>query len=204
MSNNWAKRQARDQQRAEAERQRKIKLGRSKIDKALDSTFTPDVFKQVQQSYVANYMPQLQKQYGDAKDQWLYQFARQGLTQSDAAARQFGELAKMRSDEAAAIASRGIDAGTQLRGRVEDTRSDLYGQVSMTADPAAAARSATAQAATLAAPPSYDPYQDVFARSTGMLGQAIAAERQGYGGTGTGYFRPRSTYGSRGSVSVIR
>lgn len=205
MSNNWAKRQARDQQRAEAERQRKIKLGRGKIDKALDTAFTPEVFAEAKSNYVANFMPQMKKDFGDTRDQFLYKYARQGLSNSEAAARKFGELTKARSDEAAAIASRAGDHATQLRARVEDTRGELYDQLSLSADPVSAAKSAVSRSAILAAPPSYDPYQDAFGRFSGQLATAVAAEQRGFSGTGTGYFRPRGygASGSRGSVGYV-
>jgi hypothetical protein len=101
----------------------------------------------------------------------------QGATNhgSQKAARNAGELQRQYNDNRAQIAAQGLDAANQARSQVEQNRSELLAQLNATSDPAAASASAVNRAGILAQQQSFSPLGQLFANTTGLLGNAATA-----------------------------
>lgn len=158
----------------EAARQARIKQGTASIDKSF-AGFDDNFYKGRQQAYTNFANPQLAGQYADTQANLTYNLARQGLTASSEASRNAGELQRQYNSNRAQIASAGLDAANDARNQVEQNRSELLAQLNATSDPAAAASSAVNRADVLASQRSFSPIGQLFANTTGLLGNAATA-----------------------------
>lgn len=174
---------------AEVERQQQIEQGRSAIDQSF-AQFDPSYFDRLQGDYTGYYMPQLDQQYGDAKKALIFNLARGGNLDASAGAQQIGNLTRKYKENQAVIGNQAVTTANQQRAQVEQNKSDLYAQLSASADPAAAASTSAARAAALTAPVGYSPLGDLFANFINAGATGVAAERAGYPGFKTGLFAP--------------
>lgn len=158
----------------EAARQARIKQGTASIDKNF-SGFNDAFFNSRANAYTNFANPQLADQYARTQQNLTYNLARQGLTASSEASRNAGELQRQYNDNRAQIAAQGMDAANDARNQVEQNRSELLAQLNATSDPAAAAASAVNRADILSRQQSFSPLGQLFANTTGLLGNAATA-----------------------------
>lgn len=158
----------------EAARQARIKQGVSNIDKNF-AGFNDAFYGDRAKAYTNFANPQLADQYNRTQQNLTYNLARQGLTASSEAARNAGELQRQYNDNRAQIAAKGMDAANEARQQVEQNRSELMSQLYATSDPTAAASGALNRASVLAQQQSFSPLGQLFANTTGLLGNAATA-----------------------------
>jgi hypothetical protein len=94
------------------------------VNKAF-AQFTPDYYSNYVKAYEGNYNPEIERQYGVAKQNLAYGLARQGIGQSQSAATQEGLLAQEKGRNEAQVAGRAVDASTALQGNVENAKQSL-------------------------------------------------------------------------------
>lgn len=87
--------------------------------------FTPDYYQQYAAAYRQNYDPEIERQYGLAKQTLGYGLARQGLTQSQSAATQAGLLEQEKGRQEADVANKAQDAAATLQGQVASSKQSL-------------------------------------------------------------------------------
>lgn len=175
---------ARQQEEA---RQQRIRDGQSAIDTNF-AQFNDPYFDNYRQEYMAYYQPQLDRQFQDAKRKAVLGLHRTGNLSSSAGAGKLGELTRAYNDNRTMLANNALSAVNDLRGRIEESRNNLYSQNRSAADPSAAASQAAAQAGYLGAPPTFSPLGQLFGNFTNMAMTGLAAERAGYPGFNTGLF----------------
>ena len=158
----------------EAARQARIKKGTANIDKSF-AGFDDGFYKNRAQAYTNFANPQLADQYARTQQNLTYNLARQGLTASSEASRNAGELQRQYNDNRAMIASKGMDAANDARQQIEQNRSELISQLNATSDPSQAAAGALNRAAVLSQQQSFSPLGQLFANTTGLLGNAANA-----------------------------
>ena len=123
-----------------------MNTGRRQIDSAF-SRFDDDYFNQISKAYVANFMPQLNEQFGEAKGAATKSLAARGLLNSSIAAKRFGKIAQGYQGQRSAIASQGVDSANDARASIESNRARLFGDLQSAISPADAQLSATQAAA---------------------------------------------------------
>ena len=158
----------------EAARQARIKQGIERIDKNF-SGFDKGFYDNRAQAYVNFANPQLSDQYANTQRNLTYNLARQGLTASSEASRNAGELQRQYNDARAQIAAKGLDVANDARQNVEQNRSELISQLYATSDPTQAANAALNRASVLSQQQSFSPLGQLFANTTGLLGNAATA-----------------------------
>lgn len=163
----------------EERRQARIREGRTAIDKQFGQ-FDDSYYGGIEKDFLNFYTPQVDRQYRDARESTIYDLARTRNIDSSAGIDRMGDLQRTLADKKAMISGQARDARLQQKGRVESTRSDLYSQLSGTADPVSAANSAIALSSSLNALPQYSPIADLFANFTGQAANAVQAKRAGY------------------------
>lgn len=173
----------------EEERQRKIDSGMQSINDAFGTKkgFTPEFYAQKEKDYSAYYKPQVNQQYGDAREQLLYGLARNGLVRSSAGAKSFGTLDRDRGLRLNEVASNATDYANQTRKQVEAAKQNVIQQLYATTNPQAAAAAAT-NAANLVATGGnkFSPIGDLFSGVAGLA--ATSNQAQAYGGPGLAGF----------------
>lgn len=142
-------------------REGRITEGQGRINDAFN-IFDPSFFQNFQQDYLNFYNPQVDKQFGDARREVRYDAARRGTLNSQPSINKFGDLIDSYNQRREEVGSNALTATNQLRGDVENTKSDLYGLNTQSADPSLAAQSAVSRAGSLVTPPSYSPLADLF------------------------------------------
>lgn len=171
----------------EAARQARIRQGTASIDKNF-SGFDDGFYANRAKAYTNFANPQLADQYARTQQNLTYNLARQGLTASSEAARNAGELQRQYNDNRAQIAAKGMDAANDARQQVEQNRSELISQLNATGDPAAAASGALNRASVLSQQQSFSPLGQLFANTTGLLGNAATAGMYDRNAPGLGAF----------------
>ncbi len=158
----------------EAARQARIKQGVESIDKNFGG-FDKNFYDSRARAYTNYANPQLSDQYANTQRNLTYNLARQGLTSSSEASRNVGELQRQYNDARAQIAAKGMDAANDARQNIEQNRSELISQLYTTSDPTAAANAALNRASILSQQQSFSPLGQLFANTTGLLGNAATA-----------------------------
>lgn len=178
-----AKRQATQARADEVARQDQIRRGTSAINDTFGQ-FNDDFFGNLRNSFTNYARPQLDKQFGDARDQLTFNLARSGTLDSSMRGTQNADLQERYDTNLQDITDQGRAYEAEARTNVERQRANLLTTLQSTADATGASNSAMAQAAALATPPSYSPLGQLFQDGTSMLGQQAALERSyamGYG-----------------------
>lgn len=184
------------------EREAKITQGKSSIDNAF-GVFDPAFYDKYTKAYTDNYNPEVDRQFGVAKQQLEYGTARRGVQDSTQGQKEFGDLTRDYTGQRTNIASQAIDATNKLRGTVDSQKGDLYAQNSASADPSLSALQATTSANSLTTPGSYSPLGNVFAGAINSGAQYLNNQR---GALPSGYaaaFAPGASLPSGGSGRVI-
>ena len=200
--NSGAARNAADSRRQEAARQADIRAGKASIDSTFGQ-FDEPFYQALSRSYVDFARPQLDEEFGRAREQTTYQLARGGNLDSSSRVRQFGDLDRRYGIALQDVTDRGRQYATDARGNVESARSDLVANLQLTGDAQGATNAALSQARMLASTPAYSPLEQVFTDVTSGLASQIALERAAALGSpvkprvNTGLFAPRT-----GSVKV--
>lgn len=166
----------------EAERQQRVKAGTVKIDEAF-SGFNDDYFSGVGKAYSDYYAPQLDRQYQAARDRTTYALADSGGLDSTAAGSKFGNLTADYGVQRQQIEDRAIGAQQDLRGQVEQNRSELIRQLETGSGVESTAQTALARAQSLSAPQTFSPLGDLFAQYTGNVRNNVALQGAGYTGS---------------------
>lgn len=176
-----AQREAELARMEEQKRQARIDAGMSGIDSAF-SSFNDDFFNNRAAAYGNFAMPQLQDQFGDARENLTYALARQGILDSSSSADRFTDLDKTYDFAIQDINNQGIDYANQARSSVEDARSGVVNQLFATEDPDAALTAAANQSAALTAKPAFNNIANYFQNITAGLASAFGGPQTGYGG----------------------
>lgn len=187
----------------EAARQAKIRDGTQKINQTFDSQFTDPFFAGRRTAYMDYANPQLQDQYGDAREQLTYALARAGTLDSSIRADKDAELQKLYDQRVREVGDQALALETDSRNAVEGARTDLIRTLQATGDAEGAANSALTRAQILSKPEAYSPLSQLFADFTAGLGVQAAQERA-EAASGGYYKAPYNTglFGSKGAVAV--
>lgn len=185
------------------EREAKITQGKQSIDSAF-GVFDPQYYQKYQDAYTANYDPQVDKQFTEARKGLKYNLARAGTTDSTGGQKSFGDLVTSYDDARRDVASQAVDATNQLKSNVEQQKSDLYNQNSASADPSLSAISAVSRAGSLATPATYSPIGDLFSGIVNGAGAYYAGQNQALpAGYKYALTTPGSTLPGSGSGRVV-
>jgi len=181
----------------EIERQARIAAGTEQINKNF-GTFDDNYYGGVGQAYNDFYLPLVDEQYQQAHRGLTYKLANTGNLTSSAGATTLANLFRDYNRQRASIGDQALGSERDLRNNVEQNRSELISQLNATADPEAAAASATARAKSLAMPTPFSPLGDLFQQYTGNLANAVTLQNAGY--KGMGFKSPNSS----SSVVTVR
>lgn len=167
------------------ERQGAIRQGQQQIDRQF-GVFDAPYYDKFKKDYTDYYNPQVDEQFGDAKQKLTYNLARTGTRDSSGGQKQFGDLVEAYGQQREGVANKAIQGASALRGQVEQSKSDLYSQNTAAADPALAGISASTRAGALQSPGVYSPIGDLFGGLVNSGGAYLKGVQQGlpagYGG----------------------
>lgn len=184
-------REARAKEEARALR---IKDGSTKIDGVFGG-FDDSFYDGHRKTYTDFYQPEIDKQFGNAKDQLTYALARSGTLNSTVAGEKTADLNDAYTIQTASTLSQANDAAAALRGNVNNEKSSLVSLLNATGDADRAANEATARSQQIfQKQPSYNPLGELFSGVTAGIGNYAAgqANRNAY----NTYFRPAGASGS--------
>jgi len=182
----------------EEERQARIQEGVTSIDTAFEG-FNDDFFNNYQNDYLGYFTPQLDDQYNDAVERLTLNLARSGNLTSSAGANQLADLRREFDTQSTSLTNQALSASNQLRGDVDNRRSQLFADNRAAADPGSAA-SAAASAATLLQPAApTTPLSNVFGDFFNNLGNVSAIQNTNRNNNGVQSF---NTGGGSGGSSV--
>ena len=165
--------------------------------------FNNDFYAGRRQAYMDYATPQLEDQYGNAKNQLIFSLDRSGNLDSTARAEKMAELTKLHDIQKQSIADKALASETTARNAVEDARANLIATLNATGDADGAAKSALARSQALSAPAEYSPLSQMFVDFTNGLGVQAAQERSfAAGGPAPRY--NTGLFGNAGRVSVSK
>jgi len=181
VDNSVLRQQQADASRARADeeaRQGRIRQGTSAIDEAF-AGFNDEFYKGRADAYQEYYEPQLQDQFGKARDSLTFALARAGLLNSSVAGEKQADLTKSFEDQRSQIISRALASVNDQRARIAGQKSALVGQLNTTGDSTQASQAALATSKQLAGEqPEYSPLGDIFAGVAAGIGNAAAAKNK--------------------------
>jgi hypothetical protein len=191
------------------QREAAIKQGQGVIDKDF-AGFNPDFYNKYTSAYENNYNPQVDEQYGLARQKETYNLARNGTLDSTPGMTANDQLVEGYQNQRRAIASNALQATNTLKGNVANQKSQLYALNASAADPTLAGEQAVAEAGALQTTPSYSPLGDLFgslvnSTNSFLTGKYNAMQPYGYGYGGSPYgFSPGGSLpSSNGAGAVI-
>lgn len=165
-------------------RQAAITQGQQNINNAF-SQFDDNWFNQISQNYKNYAQPQLDDQYGVAKNNVTYSLARNGTTNSSMAGYQFGQLAKEYGINQDQIDSTADNYANNARANVNSQKQAVEDQLDSTANADQANTSALSAAASIGQQPTFSPLGNLFTNVSAAAAQAkLASQAYPYYGTG--------------------
>jgi hypothetical protein len=185
----------------EAARRYRITEGNTNIDTAFKQ-YDPAYYDTFEQTYKNNFNPQVDQQYSEARDKLIAALAGRGTLGGTVGTNALAKAAKVRDDSRIQVGSEAKTAATDLKGRVENQKSNLYALNQSAADPEGIMTRATGAATALAAPPQFSQLGQLF--STALAPYALYRESLA-NSAGAPYRYPGQSSGtSKGSGSVVR
>lgn len=169
---------AAQQREMEAQRAAAISAEQARINQAFSKYDDPEYFSGVASSYVDHYMPEVGRQYNDAREKLIY--SKPGGGDGSAYNDMLSKLEEERMNQESQLRDRSSAFANDYRSSIEGERRALMSLASTNAGNGMAAQQAVAKAGALARPPAYSALGDVFASYTGQLAQAAQARNAGY------------------------
>ena len=162
----------------EEARKKRIKEGMTKLDEQF-AQFNDDFYGDRKSAYLDYYSPQIEDQYGDAKDALTFAFGRSGTLNSTMAADQFGKLLKDYEVQKGALASQADADVTNFKTRIAGEKSSLAAQLNATGDADRVSNEALGRAQVLFNErPAYNPLGDIFTGIGNGIGNYAAWNRE--------------------------
>lgn len=198
----YQKKMREDAERARAEeeaRKARIKDGSARIDQNFGQ-FDDNFFNGYRDTYLDFYQPEIDKKFGDARDQLTYALARAGTLNSSIAGTKQADLNTAYDTQRALTLSEANSATDQLKGSVAGEKSNLISLLNATGDADRAANESLSRSQQLfQRQPAYNPLGDIFVGAASGIGNYYAGQqqRQAY----DTYFGGRSP--SSGSSRVV-
>lgn len=153
-------------------RQQNIQRGMRNINTVF-SGFTPDFYRGVRQNAMATLMPQLGRQFRQARNTAAFSLADRGLLKGSAARKTGTELALSRGLGESMVANQASEQENEMRRAVSMERTNLVNQLVASQDPTIAAQQAVSSVASLRAPSLVAPLGDFF---QGITNAAMARQ----------------------------
>lgn len=172
---------------AEEARQARVRAGTDTINQTF-AKFDEPYFQGITKASNDYYLPQVDQQYNEARNKLVLALGGRGILNSSEGAKQLAKANEDYNRKRTAYSDKGVNMANDYRGKVEQNRGELINQLSASADPAAAAASATSRADMLSAPPTFSPIGDLFSNLAQYGATGLMAERAGYPGFKTGLF----------------
>lgn len=191
---------AKQQRDDELARQARIASGMRDINTTF-AGFDDGFFNRRRQAYENYAVPQLDRQYGDVKNNLIFALARSALGQSSAGFDKTADLNAEFDKNRIDITNRGLAEANTARSNVENVRSGLVSQLNATGDNSAAATAAVRQAENLNQPSGFSPLGQLFADFAGTVANIGSNSRNGFSGFfGGGRVAP---VGGPGSARIV-
>lgn len=171
--------------REEDAKQARIQSGVSDINSIFSGFDTP-FYQKRQQDYVNYALPQFGRQLGDASRNLTYSLADRGLERSSAQRKASSDLGYQAGVQKQGIIDTGAQQSNDLRKSVEQQRSNLIGQLQISADPTTSSQMALSSAQNLSLPSTFAPLGNLFtnyAKTYALNQTAKAYQQAGFGGT---------------------
>jgi len=164
--------------RAEEEaRKARIKDGSARIDTNF-AGFDQQFFDGIANNQMNLYQPELDDQFGKARDSLAFALARAGTLNSTIAGDKTAELGQKYDTQKATIASNAQAAADALKGRVATEKTSLTGLLNSTADSDRAANESLARSQQLfQEQPTYNALPDLFAGFASGVGNYYAGQQ---------------------------
>lgn len=154
----------------EEEREARILEGTEAIDKQF-SVFDDAFYNDRREKFMGYYQPQLDSQFQDAQDELTFAFARNGLTNSSAAAEKQASLLESYDNERAGLISQADADIADTQSRFQSEKSALVSQLNATGNAEQASNEALARTQQLFhETPKYSTLGPVFAGITNGIG----------------------------------
>jgi hypothetical protein len=183
----------------EDKRQVAIASGMDSIDSAFKG-FDQPFYDGVKKSYTDFAQPQLDRQWGDAKEQLGYALDRAGIRNSSAAGRAQADAQYQHDQAEQSLTDTAQQTATGVQGQVQGARTAVTGQLNADANAGEAQSNAIAQSNLLGIKPTFSPIGNLFQNLTGNL----SLYAQGYPLIGTaGYSGPTGIGAPAGGASVF-
>ena len=161
----------------EEARKARINTGTANIDGTFGQ-FDQGFFDDFLKTNLDYYQPQLDKQFGDAKDQLTFGLARAGTLKSSVANQKTADLTSAYGDQKAGLVSDATGAATDLRGRVQNEKSSLVSLLNATGDADRASNEALSRSQVLLQEqPKYNPLGDIFGGIASGIGNYYAGNQ---------------------------
>lgn len=176
-----AEREAAEARRREAEREGRIRSGQAAIDQQF-SRFSPEFYNQRRDAYINYALPDLNKQYEDARKALTFALSNAGILRSSEANQRFARLEEDKGQALVRVQSEGDRQATAARQDVENERAGLVNQLYSTADADAASNAALARGQYLqqnfSNPAGFDPLGQLFGDVAAGIGNYMAGSNQ--------------------------
>lgn len=175
----------------EEARQARIKSGMTSLDQQF-AQFNDDFYGKRKSAYLDYYSPQIEDQYGDAKDELTFAFGRNGTLNSTMAADKFADLLKDYEVQKGALASQAEADVSNFKTKIAGEKSSLAAQLNATGDADRVSNEALGRTQVLFNErPAYNPLGDIFVGVGNGIGNYAAYNRENqiynqYFGTGSG------------------
>jgi hypothetical protein len=163
-----AKKTERRLREQERQREERVQTGQASIDEAF-SRFDDDYFNNYSSNVAGSLRPGVMDEYDQTRGGVVASLAGRGMLNSTEGARTTTRLETALGDTLGRVEDRASDAARQLRGNVEDQRSNLYSMNLAAADPSLASSQAMGSATALVAPREVSPMEGAFAGFMGPL-----------------------------------
>lgn len=187
----------------EAQRQADIAAGTTKINEAY-AGYTPQYFDEIARDYTTNYAkPQIDIQQGRDLRQAKFGLARNGISNSSAAATEFGDINTIYGQAATDAANRGLQLAQDRQSQVNSSRSAALSQLQAADQPYSTVANAVQGATAYRVSPAAVAITDLLTNAAGAVNRSYI--NNAYTGNGGGGFfgGSKSTAGGSGTAKVI-
>lgn len=165
------------QRQQESQRQNRINQGKQQLEQIFGGLEgrggRAPIWQQQQQAYMDYAKPQLEDQFGDARDQLTFALSRQGQGRGSLAGDRRADLNRDYDLRRQEVADKGRGVANQARGDIANQKQNLLQMLSASADPGATATAARSAVSSLASTPEFSPLGPLFQNATAGLAQGM-------------------------------